>query len=90
MANITPTTFYDWLMAVKAAGLKCGPLEAFKDERYCHALAKSAAPMATGTISYGMWDHRTNTGFLNPDVSQPKTEVKPAPPIPDGDKEWDL
>ena len=90
MANIVPKTFYDWLMAVKAAGLKAGPLEAFKEERYQHAVAKSAAPMASGTISYGMWDHRTHTGFLNPDISQPKQEVKSAPPIPDGDKEWDL
>jgi hypothetical protein len=93
MANITPKTFYDWLMAVKAAGLKCGPLEAFQDERFNHALSKGAVPHGHGTISFGMWDHRTNAGFLDPDRSQLKTElreIKPAPPIPDGDKEWDL
>jgi hypothetical protein len=46
--------------------------------------------MATGTISYGMWDHRTNSGFLDPDKSAPKQEIREAPPIPDGDKDWDL
>lgn len=90
MAKITPKTFYDWLMAVKAAGLKCGPLESFQDERYHHAIAKSASGMATGTISYGMWDHRTDAGWLDAERSAPKAEVKPSPPIPDGDKEWDL
>jgi hypothetical protein len=90
MANIVPKTFYDWLMAVKAAGLKAGPLEAFKDERFNHAVAKTAAGVSSGAFSYGMWDHRTNSGFLDPERSKPKAEVTPAPPIKDGDKEWDL
>lgn len=90
MANITPPTFYDWLMELNRLRLKAGPLEAFKDERFQHALSRTASGVGAGTISYGMWDHRTNSGFVNPDVSQPKAEVKPAPPIPDGDKEWDL
>jgi hypothetical protein len=89
MANITPKYFYDWLMAIKATGtLKCGPLEAFKEERFNHAISRKAG--AGANLSFGMWDHRTNTGWLDPDRAQPKEDIKPAPAIPDGDKEWDL
>ena len=58
----TPTTFYAWLMLVKKHGLKCAPLEAFQDERFNHAVSKTNA-----NISFGFWDHRTASGFLDMD-----------------------
>lgn len=89
MAKITPQSFYEWLMLLNAHHLKCGPLEAFKDSRVHHAISRTDSK-----ITYGFWDHQTNTGYLDLDQSQaPKPEVKEilaAPPIPDGDKEWDL
>ena len=93
MEKTVPKTYYDWLMLLKANRLKVGPCEAFGEERFNHALK----PNTLGKVSYGMWDHRTNTGYiawekLEEDakhVTRP-IDVTPAPPIPDGDKEWDL
>jgi hypothetical protein len=108
----TPKTYYEWLMRLNEHRLKCGPLEAFKDSRVHHALK----PGTIGNVSYGMWDHQTQTGYLEWDrieADQKREEalknaaprqsgdtsssgssltdrIKPAPPIPDGDKDWDL
>jgi hypothetical protein len=57
-----PASFYDWLMLLNKHHLKVGPLEAFKDERFHHALSRS-----NSNISFGFWDHRTATGFLDMD-----------------------
>ena len=82
-------------MLLKAHGLKCGPLEAFKDSRVNHALK----PNTVGQVSYGMWNHEAagtgGSGYLDWDrleaeAKRPAREVAPAPPIPDGSKEWDL
>jgi hypothetical protein len=96
MENITPKYFYDWLMLLKANGLKVAPLEAFKDSRVTHALK----PNTLGNVSYGMWDHRAEpnggSGYLNWDLIERDMarkavrEIAPAPPIPDGNKDWDL
>jgi hypothetical protein len=86
-----PKTFYEWLMILKDHRLKAGPLEAFQDERFQHAVK----PGTIGNVSFGMWDHKTNTGYINWDrVEAPPSPVPvnvlSAPPIPDGDKEWDM
>ena len=96
MANIVPKSFYEWLMELKRLKLKCGPLEAFKEERVNHALK----PGSIGNVSYGMWDHRTNSGYLDVDrlethqkaaAARTRTDdIAPAPPIPDGNKDWDM
>lgn len=95
MINPTPKTYYQWLMLLTANGLKCGPLQSFKDARVHHAIK----PNTLGNVSFGMWDHQTDTGFIDWDkltegtrraTPPPPREVVPAPPIPDGDKEWDL
>ena len=78
---IRPATFYDWLMLLNHHRLKCGPLEAFQNERFHHALGR------VDRQSYGFWDHRSNTGYLEPDKVF-TVDVKPAPPIPEGDREW--
>lgn len=86
MTEIKPKTFYDWLMLLNQHGLKCGPLEAFRESRTHHALSRT-----NGRLTFGLWDHQSNTGFLNPDgLVVPAKEIKEAPPVADGDKEWDL
>lgn len=87
MAKITPKTYYEWLMVLNQHRLKVAPMESFGDERFNHAVARGAA---SSSFSYGMWCHRTDTGWVDPDALRPKKEVTPAPPIPDGDKEWDV
>lgn len=93
-----PKYFYDWLMLLKANGLKAAPLEAFKDSRITHAIK----PNTIGNVSYGMWDHRAEgtggSGFLNWErieadkdlVRAKERAIAPAPPIPDGNKDWDM
>jgi hypothetical protein len=83
-------------MELKRLKLKCGPLEAFQESRFNHALR----PGSIGNVSYGMWDHRTDTGYIDVDrleahqkASATKTRtdnIAPAPPIKDGDKDWDM
>lgn len=76
-------------MLLNAHRLKVGPVEAFKEERYSHALGRNTV----GRVSYGMWDHKTNTGFIDLDRVQEHAKnqaIKDAPAIPDGDKDWDL
>jgi hypothetical protein len=85
-----PKTYYEWLLLLNELRLKVGPCEAFKDERFNHALK----PGTLGNVSYGMWDHKTNTGYISweklESIGKPKPiEVTPAPPIKDGNKEWD-
>lgn len=88
MPNLVPKTFYEFLMLLNEHRLKVGPVEAFKEERYSHALGRNTV----GRVSYGMWDHKTNAGFIDLDRvrEHQKAAVKDAPAIPDGDKEWDL
>lgn len=90
MPNTVPKTFYEFLMLLNEHRLKVGPVEAFKDERFSHALGRNTI----GRVSYGMWDHKTCTGFLDMDkVLEHKARderIKAAPPIADGDKEWDV
>lgn len=90
-----PKTFYEWCQLLRKLRLKVGPYESFKEESFQHALK----PGTLGKVSYGMWDHHTNTGYINwdkvegivPATKSPGTDnVRPAPPIPDGDKDWDL
>jgi hypothetical protein len=81
MAVIRPATFYDWLMLLHEHRLKCGPLEAFDGERFHHAIGRFDRQ------SYGFWDHRTQTGYLEPDKVFVR-EVTPAPPVSDTDPEW--
>jgi hypothetical protein len=91
MEHEKPTTYYRWLLLLKKLRLKVGPCEAFQDERFNHALK----PGTLGDVSYGMWDHKTNTGYISWEKIEAHTggakhiEVTPAPPIKDGNKEWD-
>lgn len=62
MAIEKPNTFYSWLMLLNKHHLKVGPLESFKDERFQHALSRS-----NSNVSFGFWDHRTDSGFLDMD-----------------------
>jgi hypothetical protein len=86
-----PKTYYEWLMRLNELRLKVGPCEAFQDERFNHALK----PGTLGNVSYGMWDHKTNTGYISWEKLEAhagavkRIEVAPAPPIQDGNKEWD-
>jgi hypothetical protein len=85
-----PKTFYEWAMLLRKLRLKVGPYETFKEDLFSHALK----PGTIGNVSFGMWDHRTNTGYIEWDryesIGKPKKiEVTPSPPIKDGNKEWD-
>ena len=75
-----PKTYYEWLMRLNELRLKCGPLEAFKDSRVHHALK----PGTIGNVSYGMWDHQTQTGYLEWDRIEADAKrdeaLKNAPP----------
>jgi hypothetical protein len=86
----TPKSYYEWLLLLNKLRLKVGPCESFQDERFNHALK----PGTIGNVSYGMWDHKTNSGYISWEKLQahagPKRiEVAPAPAIKDGNKEWD-
>ena len=81
METFRPKTFYEWLMLLNEHRLKCGPLEAFKDERFHHALGRMDRQ------SYGMWDHKTGAGYLTPDKVFVR-QIAPAPPVPDDNPEW--
>jgi hypothetical protein len=86
-----PKSFYEWCLILRQLRLKIGPYETFKDEIFTHALK----PGTLGQVSYGMWDHKTGTGYISWEKIEAHTggpkhiEVTPAPPIKDGNKEWD-
>jgi hypothetical protein len=89
-----PKSFYEWCMLCRRLRLKVGPYETFKDEVFTHALRPG-----TQQASFGMWDHKTNSGYiayekLEAGAHLPRAisqdGIRPAPPIPDGDKEWDM
>lgn len=91
MPVIHPKTFVEWVKEVRANGLKVGPLEGGSDNPINHALAKNSI----GNVSFGFWDHAGNLGHIDLDRATQrhpqavKREVAPAPPIPDGSRDWD-
>lgn len=91
---LNPKTYYDFLIQVKRLKLKLGPLEGAGDAMVNHALSRQ-----NSSLTCGFWDHQANAGYIDldkvalvhrADAAVKALEVKPAPPIPDGDKDWDL
>jgi hypothetical protein len=88
MATLNPKTFYEWVREVRRLKLYVGPFEGIHGDMVQHALS----PSTHGRVSFGLWDHQGNVGFIDMDkVDADKARViKPAPPIDGKSSEWDL
>jgi hypothetical protein len=86
MSAIRPATYYEWLLLIQRHHLRLGPLE-----RAGGSLVNHALDPTNRTISIGFWDHQSGTGLLDVDaIGAPRpVVVQPAPPIPDGNPDWD-